>query len=300
MAFAKVNGVNLYYEETGKGVPLVFVHEFAGDYRSWENQVRHFSRRYRVIIYNARGYPPSDVPEDPQAYSQDLSMEDLRGLLDHLGLDKAHIVGFSMGGSAALVFGLKYPERAHSLVIAGTGSGSTGRRADFLRDVDYVASRFESEGMEKVAEFYTRGPNRVQFEEKDPQGWKLFYEVFRSGSAKGHAYTMRGVQGTRPSIYELEEDLKKLRVPTLIMVGDEDEPCLEPGLFMKRTILSAGLVIFPKTGHTLNLEEPELFNSSLMNFLTQVESGNWRLRNPDSLSGSSVLNPKELEKAGKS
>ncbi len=300
MAFAKVNGVNLYYAENGEGVPLVFVHEFAGDYRSWKHQVHHFSRRYKVITYNARGYPPSDVPEDPQAYSQDLAMEDLRGLLDHLGLEKAHIVGFSMGGSAALVFGLKYPERAHSLVIAGTGSGSTGNRADFIRDVEYVARLFENEGMEKVAEFYTRGPNRVQFAEKEPRGWREFYELFCSGSAKGHALTMMGVQRHRPSIYDLQEGMKKLTVPTLVMMGDEDEPCLETGLFMKRTIPSAALIVFPKTGHTLNLEEPELFNSTLQTFISQVEAGQWSLRNPDSLSGSTVLNPKELKKASTS
>ena len=299
MPLAKVNGVNLYYEEHGKGTPLVFIHEFAGDYRSWSPQVRHFARRYRVIVFNARGYPPSEVPEDAALYSQDIAVADLLGLLDHLKLDKAHIVGFSMGGSAALIFGLRHPQRARSLAIVGAGSGSTGKKADFVRDVEYVAGRFESEGMDKVAEFYTRGPNRVQFEEKDPHGWREFYENFKRSSAKGHALTMLGVQRNRPSVYELEAEMKQLTVPTLIVVGDEDEPCLEPGLFMKRTIPSAGLVIFCKTGHTMNLEEPDLFNRTIQDFVTQVDAGRWTLRNPASVSRSAVLSPDEAQRAGK-
>lgn len=298
MPKALIGGVNLYYEDSGKGTPVIFVHEFAGDSRSWDSQVRAFARRYRCITYNNRGYPPSDIPEEPGAYSQDIAVADLLGLLDHLQIEQAHIVGFSMGGSAALIFGLKHAARALSLVLAGTGSGSSGKRENFVRDVEYVAERFQKDGMEKVAEFYTRGPNRVQFEEKDPKGWKEFYDIFVSSSAKGHALTMLGVQRDRPSVFELEDEMKKLTVPTLIMVGDEDEPCLEPGLFMKRTIPSAALTVFPKTGHTLNLEEPDLFNQTLEKFLAQVDSGRWGLRNPASLSRSAVLAADQEKAAG--
>src|SRR5882724_6950562 len=104
MPLASVDGVKLYYEEAGQGLPLVFVHEFAGDYRSWRPQVQFFSRRYRAIAYNARGYPPSDVPEDPKAYSQDRAAEDIRGFLDALGIKKAHVCGLSKGGYATLHF----------------------------------------------------------------------------------------------------------------------------------------------------------------------------------------------------
>jgi pimeloyl-ACP methyl ester carboxylesterase len=300
MATARINDVELYYELTGEGTPLVFLHEFAGDCRSWENQVRLLARRYSVVTYNARGYPPSEVPEDPAAYSQDIAVEDLRGLLDHLKIDRAHVIGFSMGGSAALAFGLKYPERARSLAIVGTGSGSSpsGDKAQFLRDMEYVIQRFESEGMDKVSEFYTSGPNRVQFKEKDPRGWQEFNGQFRESSAKGHANTMRGVQSKRPSVYDLEEGLKAMTVPLLIMVGDEDQPCLEPGLYLKRTVPSAALSVFPKTGHNINQEEPDLFNRALLDFITQVDGGRWTLRNPASLAESTVLNPEELSKAG--
>jgi pimeloyl-ACP methyl ester carboxylesterase len=292
MPTAQVNGVSLFYEEVGEGTPLVFVHEFAGDARSWHLQVRFFARRYRTIAYNARGYPPSDVPEDPKAYSQDQAADDIRGLLDALGIKKAHICGLSMGGYATLHFGLRYPERALSLVVAGAGYGSVaGEREKFRRDVEETAMRFERDGMKAVAEFYTKGPTRVQFMDKDPAGWQEFYDMFCAQSAKGHALTMRGVQMSRPSVYELEAGMERMTVPTLIMTGDEDEPCLEPGIFMKRKIPSSGLVVMPKAGHTINLEDPEGFNRAVLDFLTAVDAGRWPLRNPASVSTSAILPP---------
>ena len=300
MATARINDADIFYERNGEGTPLVLLHEFAGDYRSWETQVRFFARRYSVVNYNARGYPPSEVPEDPSDYSQDIAVEDLRGLLDHLEIDRAHVVGFSMGGSAALAFGLKYPQRARSVTIMGTGSGSSpgGDNTEFLRDMEYVIQRFENEGMDKVSEFYTSGPNRVQFKDKDPRGWREFNGQFRDGSASGHANTMRGVQSKRPSVYDMQEELEAMTVPLLIMVGDEDQPCLEPGLYLKRTVPSAALTVFPNTGHNINQEEPDLFNRALLDFITQVDGGRWTLRNPASLAESAVLNPAELKKSG--
>jgi len=292
MPHARVKGVNLFYEETGQGLPLIFVHEFAGDYASWHLQVRFFSRRYRTIVYNARGYPPSDVPEDPRAYSQDQAVDDIVGVLDHLRIDRAHVVGLSMGGYASLHFGLRYPQRALSITVAGAGYGSVAaEREKFRKDSDEVARRFEADGMVKVADFYTKGPTRVQFMDKDPRGWKEFYDQFAAQSAKGHALTMRGVQMSRPSVYELEAGLEKLEVPTLIVTGDEDDPCLEPALFMKRKIRSSALVVLPKSGHTINLEEPEAFNRTLLDFLTAVDAGRWPLRNPLSQTGSAILPP---------
>jgi len=285
-----VNGIHLFYEEVGTGRPLVFVHEFAGDYRSWRPQVRFFCRRYRTIAFNARGYPPSDVPDDPKAYSQDLAVEDIRGLLDALGIDRAHVCGLSMGGYATLHFGLRYPERALSLVVAGAGYGSVpAEREKFQRDVELTARRFEEEGMARAAELYARGPTRVQFMDKDPLGWQEFYDQLAAGSARGHALTLRGVQLTRPSIFDLGPELERLTVPTLILTGDEDDPCLEPALFMKRTIPTAALMVFPKSGHAINLEEPELFNRVVLDFLTLVDAGRWAPRNPASRTGSAIL-----------
>ena len=288
MPHASVDGIRLYYEEVGEGVPLVFVHEFAGEVESWRPQVQFFARRYRTIAYNARGYPPSDVPDDPAAYSQERAVEDIRGVLDHLGIPKAHLCGLSMGGYAVLHFGLTYPDRARSLVVAGCGYGSGDREA-FRRDSSQVVKRFEDEGMARVADWYSRGPTRVQFQDKDPKGWQEFHDRLAAGSARGHALTMQGIQMKRPSVFDLGDRMEALRVPTLVVTGDEDEPCLEPALFMKRKIASAGLVVLPRAGHTINLEEPEAFNRAVLDFLTAVDAGRWGLRNPASVSASAIL-----------
>jgi pimeloyl-ACP methyl ester carboxylesterase len=292
MPTARVDGIGLFYEEVGEGTPLVFVHEFAGDYQSWHLQVRFFARRYRTIAFNARGYPPSDVPTDPAAYSQTRAAEDIRGLLDALGIRRAHICGLSMGGYATLHFGIRHPDRALSLVVAGAGYGSVpGERERFQKDVEETARRFVEDGIVAVADFYTKGPTRVQLMDKDPKGWRELYEQFVAQSAEGHALTMRGVQMTRPSVYELERELERLEVPTLVVTGDEDEPCLEPALYLKRKIRSSGLLVLPKSGHTVNLEEPEAFNRGVLDFLSAVDAGRWRLRNPRSLSPSAILPP---------
>lgn len=294
MPKAPVGDIELYYEETGSGYPLIFCHEFAGDLRSWEPQVRYFSRRYRVITYNARGYPPSDVPDDVSAYSQMKAVTDIVGLMQHLRLDQAHLVGLSMGGYAVLHLGLNYPDLARSLVVAGCGYGSVSEdRAKFRQDVEQTAQRIERHGMQDMAAMYSRGPTRVQFSDKDPRGWQAFAEQLAEHSAVGSAMTFRGVQGQRPSVYELEDQMRQLNVPTLIVTGDEDEPCLEPGIFMKRAIPTSGLVVIPKSGHTINLEEPDAFNGVVSDFLTAVEAGKWGPRNPASLSQSAILPPDE-------
>jgi pimeloyl-ACP methyl ester carboxylesterase len=289
MPLAPVDGVKLFYEEVGQGRPLVFVHEFAGEAESWRPQVNFFARRYRTIAFNARGYPPSEVPEDPGAYSQRRAVDDIRGLLDHLKIDTAHVCGLSMGGYATLHFGLVYPERALSLVVAGAGYGSGADRERFRQDTTVVVKKFEAEGMARVADVYSRGPARVQFMDKDPKGWQEFRDRLASGSARGHALTLQGVQMTRPSIFDLSDELEHLQVPTLIVTGDEDEPCLEPALFMKRKIATAGLLVLPKAGHTVNLEEPAAFNRAVLDFLTAVDAGRWPPRNPASLADSNIL-----------
>ena len=280
------DGVKLYYEETGSGTPIVFVHEFAGDSRSYEPQVRYFSRRYRCINFNARGFPPSDVPESPESYSQARARDDIRAVMDALKIEKAHILGVSMGGFATLHFGLHYPERALSLVVAGCGYGAQpNKREQFRAEVEQTARNIESAGMAKAAESYALGPTRVQFQNKDPRGWAEFARLLAEHSTTGSALTMRGVQKRRPSLYDLIDRMKRLTVPTLIVTGDEDEPCLDPGLLMKRTIPSAGLVVLPQSGHTINLEEPDLFNQACEAFFHRVAAGRWTLRDPRAATG---------------
>ena len=280
------DGVKLYFEEVGEGTPIIFVHEYAGDHRSWEPQMRHFARRYRCITFSARGYPPSDVPGTPDAYSQDLARDDIRSVLDGLGIDEAHVVGLSMGGFATLHFGFEYPDRALSLTVAGCGYGAEpGKREQFREETEATANGIEAKGMDEVGKVYALGPTRVQFQNKDPRGWAEFETQLREHSSLGGANTMRGVQARRPSLYDLTDKMQALTVPTLIVNGDEDEPCLEPGLLMKRMIPSAALSVLPKTGHTMNIEEPALFNAVVEDFLHTVECGRWTLRDPRSTGG---------------
>ncbi|MBV9206557.1 MAG: alpha/beta fold hydrolase [Actinobacteria bacterium] len=281
------DGVRLYAEETGQGEPLLFLHEFAGDHRSWEPQVRFFSTAYRCVTYAARGYPPSDVPADPDAYSQARAVADAIAVLDGLAIGRAHVIGLSMGGFAALHLLLARPDRIRSAVVAGAGYGFQPERAEAFRAESLrIAAAFADEGAAKVAERYAVGPARVQFQNKNPRGWAEFAAALAGHSDLGSALTMRGVQAARPSLYGLTGRLAGIRVPVLIVAGDEDEGCLEPALMLKRTIPTAGLAVLPRTGHTANLEEPGVFNRVVDAFLAAVARGAWHPRDPRSRSAS--------------
>ncbi len=282
MPFAMTDdGVRLHYEETGSGIPVIFVHEFAGDHRAWEAQMRHFGQRYRAIAYAARGYPPSDVPDDVIKYSQSRAADDIAAVLDHLGIDKAHVVGLSMGGFATLHFGFRHADRALSLCVAGCGYGAErGQRDKFRAEVAAVATFLDENGIAAFAAKYAYGPTRVQFENKDPRGFDEFRRQLAEHSAVGARNTQLGVQGERPSLYDLGDQMTALSVPTLILTGDEDWPCLQPALLMKQMIPSAALSVMPNCGHTINLEDPDQFNRLVSDFIIQVDAGRWPRRDP--------------------
>ena len=278
------DGVRLYYEEAGSGTPILFVHEFAGDYRNWEPQMRYFSRRHRCITYSARGYTPSDIPDDPKAYSYEHWERDAVAVLDHLKIEKAHIIGLSMGGYTVIQVGLRHPQRALSLTAAGAGSGSERSYTDeFRKHARALADEFEQRGSAEVVKTYGMSPSRISFLLKDPRGFADFNAAFASHDARGSAHTMRGFQANRPSLYDFEQDIRRINVPTLIVVGDEDEPCLEPSFRLKQWIATSGLSVFPKTGHVVNQEEPALFNETVADFIARVEAGRWPARDPRSI-----------------
>ena len=281
--------VSLHYEEAGQGIPLVFVHEYAGDHRSWEAQLRFFSRRYRCIAYAARGYTPSDVPTDPAKYSQDRATDDIAAVIKGLGLGQAHVIGLSMGGFATLHLGLRHPQLARSLVAAGVGYGAApGKTAQFHAETDAAIARIRAEGMDRFGLSYSRGPTRLVFEEKDPRGYAEFQAQLCEHSTEGSALTMNGVQRRRPSLFDLKDQFARMTVPTLVVAGDEDDPTLEASIYLKRTIPSSALLVMPKCGHTMNLEDPDAFNRAVLDFITQVDAGAWRNRIPASLSGSII------------
>lgn len=280
MPHLTVNGIQLYAEESGTGTPLVFVHESAGDYRTWLGQVRFFGRRYRAVTYSARGYRPSAVPADPEAYSQAHQIEDLRGLLDALGIGTAHLCGLSMGSYTALLFALQYPQRVRSLTVAGTGYGSGPDRAAFHRGVDDLVARVRGEGMAAFARQYALTHNRVQLHHKDPRGWEKFRDQLIDHDPQGYTLSFDRVVKRRPSFQDVEAQLRECELPVLILAGDEDDGALEPSLYLKRTLPHAALEVFPNSGHCLNLEEPDRFNRALLDFITAVEGGRSPRRDP--------------------
>lgn len=287
------DGVKLAYEEAGSGTPVLFVHEFAGDMTSWEPQLRTFGMRYRAIAYNARGYPPSDVPPTPASYSQDRARKDIIAVMDGLGLEKAHIVGLSMGGFATLHFGIHHSDRALSLTVAGCGYGAEpDKREQFKVEANATADLIQNEGIEAFAKTYSLGPTRVQFQNKNLRGWEEFRDQLATHSALGSANTMRGVQAERPSLFDLKDAMAGITAPTLVLTGDEDWPCLLPGVLMKEAIPSAALVVMPNCGHTINIEEPDAFNRIILDFLAQVDAGRWPMRDPRAMS-KSILGVKE-------
>lgn len=272
------DGVSLYYEEAGSGTPIVFVHEYAGDWRTWEPQMRFFSRAHRCITYSQRGYPPSDVPADPAKYGQNLAVDDVVELLDALKIDKAHIVGHSMGALTALLVGVKYPQRCLSVTAAGCGYGSSPdpKVVEQTREASReTAKMFETVDFPTAAARYADGATRQTHKYKDPRGFAEFAKMLSEHSPVGHAMTMREVQAKRPTLWNIQDDLKKFKPPLLVLVGDEDDWCLEASVFLKRTVPTAGLVVIPRSGHTITSEEPAAFNAALADLIANAEAGKW-------------------------
>jgi pimeloyl-ACP methyl ester carboxylesterase len=254
--------VRLHWEETGRGAPILFIHEFGGDHRSWAPQVERLSDRYRCITYDARGYPSSDVPTDPAAYSQPRAVADAVAVMDAAGVRLADVVGNSMGGFAALHLGLSHPGRVRSLVVAGCGYGAHSEQADAFRaDALAIADEYDRKGAESVAASYGSRPARQQLQLKNPAAYAEHLRILAEHDPVGAALTMRGVQAARPSLYALEDVLTAMSVPTLLLVGDEDHEAIQANLMLRRTLPDAGLAVLPRSGHLTNLEEPDLFTA---------------------------------------
>jgi len=272
------DGVRLYCEEAGSGTPVVFVHEYAGDWRTWEPQMRHFARAHRCVTYSQRGYPPSDIPDEPDQYTQDKFRDDVIAVMDALNIDKAHIVGHSMGAATALHVGIKVSERCISVTAAGCGYGSSPDPK--VVEKSRAASRetakmFASETMADAAARYGDGPTRQAQKNKDPRGYAEFIRMLSEHSSKGHELVMENLQARRPTLWEMEADLRKFGPPLLVLVGDEDEWCLDASVFLRRIVPTAGLCVIPRSGHTITSEEPAAFNAACAELFAAAEAGRW-------------------------
>jgi pimeloyl-ACP methyl ester carboxylesterase len=282
-SIATPDGTRLYVEESGRGTPVVFIHEYAGDYRSWEPQMRHFGRQHRCVTYSQRGYPPSDVPSDPARYSQDIARDDVIAVMDALGIGKAHVVGHSMGAYTALHVGIRYPDRCVSVTAAGCGWGSTpdATKRDAMRAMAAETGRmFANQGIAAAAATYADAPMRQAFKNKDPRGWTEFARMLAEHSAEGHAHTMLNLQLKRPTLWDMEAQLKQFAPPLLVLVGDEDDLCLDGSVFLKRTVPTAALLVVPRAGHTINSEEPAAVNAVLGELFAAAEAGRWLAHKP--------------------
>lgn len=276
MPHASVNGISLYYEESGQGDAIVFAHEFSDDCRSFADQVAYFAPRHRCVVYNARGFAPSEAPDALDAYSQEHSVEDMAGLIRCLGIDKAHVVGVSMGSMTTLHFGLRHPDMARSLVICGTGPGDTARaKARFEAEIEDFIEDIETRGWPRIAEDYGLTDDRLRLRDKNPAAYAGFQERLAMRALDGPLQTLRRTVTGRPLLADLAGPLASMNVPTLIVTGDEDHVCIDTSLYLKRLLPAAGLSLLPKTGHAVNLEEPDLFNLTLDAFFSAVEAGRW-------------------------
>ncbi|MFC5237990.1 alpha/beta fold hydrolase [Pseudonocardia zijingensis] len=269
--------------DTGEGSPVLFLHEYAGDHRSWARQVADLGSDHRCVAYAARGYLPSDVPAEPSGYSWQCAVADAVAVLDALGIGSAHIVGLSMGGYTALQLGLLHPDRVRSITAVSVGSGSDpATRPAYLAETREVAGRLRARGAAFVGSRMAEGPSRIQLRARDERVWQEMIDQFAEHSVEGLVHTILEVQGRRPALHDLTDELGALPVPLLVVVGDEDEACLSTGLLLKRTVPACGLQVLPNTGHVPNLEDPGRFNDLVRRFVRCVQAGSWPERDPRS------------------
>lgn len=270
------DGTSLYFEETGSGEPVLFIHEFAGNHRTWGAQMDALGQSRRCIAYSARGYPPSDVPDSDDAYGQKIAVADAISVLDALDVARAHIVGHSMGAYTALHVGIEHFDRCLSVAALGCGWGSHPDERETARGLcEDIAAMFRNEPILEAAAKYARFPMRHTFEAKDPGRFAAFEEILGGLSPKGAALTMLNVQRDRPTLWDMEADLKSFTPPLLVLVGDEDHPCLDGSLFLKRTAPTAALQVIPRAGHTITMEEPAIVNAALEDLFTAATGGTW-------------------------
>jgi pimeloyl-ACP methyl ester carboxylesterase len=272
MPLTEIEGVNIYYEDEGEGRPIMMIHGFSADLSSWDEQAPALLKGYRVVRYDCRGHGRSGCPADPAAYSQEILVREALGLMDELGLEKAYVCGLSMGGNVALHLAFNHPHRVEAVIAACTGSGSSAEDG-FIERFEAIAGVLDEGKLELFADLLLSAPSFSTFTRLRPDLVQSQREQLMRNDPGGLANTIRGVQMKRPSIMSLEEKLKRLEAPVLILVGEEDMPCSGPAKFMNQHIPRSRLVVFPETGHILNLERPADFNREVMDFLSDVESG---------------------------
>ena len=255
MPLAHLNGSDLFYEEHGSdarsGLLLVLVHGFGVTHRYWDAAVGALSGRYRMVVYDARGHGQSGVPDDLEAYDETVFVDDLRALLDHLGIERAAIGGLSMGGNIALRFGMAYPERCAGSIVGAPGTGSDDARA-WRRRCEVLGRLLRERGLDSFADAVLASPPVARFVSRGSEERAWLRGQLTSHRAEGLMRTVLGEQATRPSIYALEGQIRSLAVPLLVVVGEHDEASVNPSRFLVERALNAELVVMaaPATSPT--------------------------------------------------
>ena len=263
-------GVRLHIEEAGEGPPLLLLHELGSDARQWRGQLDGLSGRFRCIAPSARGYPPSDVPPDEDAYLWERQVADALAVLDGLALQRAAVVGWSMGAYTALQLARLHPDRVTAVVAAGVGSGSPAAdQPEFRAGMRALAGLWEHDPV-AAARQMAEGPTRQALRRRRPQAWAAWLADLATHDPAGMARTCRNFQALRPSLQAF--DFAAVEVPVLLLVGDEDAPCLEATHWLASALPRSRLVVLAQTGHAPSLEDPETFNRLVGDFLLEQAS----------------------------
>ena len=262
--FKTNDDVTLFYEVTGSGQPIVFVHEFGGDYRSWYRQVAVLSKTHRCITYSARGFLPSEVPKDRNQYGQAQSTADLLTLMDHLEIAKAHVVGTSMGSFTSLDFALNHTDRVATLTLVGNSSGPRDAKEQASYRENWVGHEMklrQIQGGDGAVAGLEGDPAYQSFQRDEPEGWAIYASNLRGQSADGAINVLATLHWNRISLFAIEAQLQALNIPTLLVTGEEDYYLVgETNEFLESVLPNAHRHHFEGTGHLVNIERAEKFN----------------------------------------
>ena len=268
MPTAKINGINIYYESHGTGFPLVLAYGIGGNTTEWEPQIPVFSRAYRFIVWDPRGHAQSESPPNSDQYTQEVFAQDLEGLLDHLGINRAYVGGLSMGGGIATRFAILHPERVAALLIFDSFSSSGLETPPENRQMrEEIIRLTETEGMSAVAEFAMKNnPNISQTALLGNEQENRVRQMYLALDPVGYAHSTRMILNAVFSASLLEG----IEVPTLVMAGQEDG-ALPACRFIHEKIKGSKLVVIPEAGHLSNLDQPVAFNHAVLEYLASVD-----------------------------
>jgi pimeloyl-ACP methyl ester carboxylesterase len=262
-----VSNFGLSVEESGSGDPVVLIHGLACGKRMWFHQVRALRPSFRVITYDQRGHGLSDAPSDPALYSPAHLAGDLVGLLDALKIERAAVVGFSLGGGPALALAAAAPARVSRLVLADVGAG-----ADDMWKSQWLSRRWTSfidrgETDELVCDML-RSEFFKRFATRSVQSRDYMAGLIRATPILGLQNILSEVLAKRKSLFRMTTVLKSLQVPTLILIGRHDNVCRVSGHLLAETIPNASLRWIADAGHMAPLENAAMFTLELQKFLT--------------------------------